>query len=668
MVWWKAVLWGFAALVMIFIMARTIHVNGGRVRSQTEAHRDGALSGVSLIGWIYAIAVSVVWWFIISVGRALKATTLVNCLLHPVFYLLMLACIVGLVIWWKKNGYGVRDFLRFALLTLAFTLAMASEGAMIAHLLASAIWQSVLVSVTWAVFAGAIGFFLVDAMLHYRDKYAEGSDKKAAQVVSWVLRVLFTLIILAILVFGINWKQIGASLKDTGTTVKVQPTETVPPTETAKPKAMEAPKTTKMPKETETPKAEAPVEAETDDDGEFVLSGTDWYDLRHLKVLGGDKADDDDFGPNPLDEILAEKVARGELTVKEISNKTEKELYGLVTAEEIFNKFVEELAKDPIKGAGIMGYYDVIHGTNFLGAFSTELKEHPDALMERINQKALEWLQDEAEYRKVLTAFVATLERSDEMEITYAANGLDDQMYMFGTTPDHIPIVVVMESTDHSGWFLTFRDFIKGTTKLEVSFRINCDFQPTNVSKVAKVTVKPNPNNPPATGGGGGTPSTGGGGTPSTGGGGTPSTGGGSTGGGGGGYVPPMTDPKDPRKGANVGSNTGGGPGPNTNNGAGATESKAEKPTTTIHEEIGEYWHDAEELKEPQAEAGDSNKPSTPTPPNAGVDNSGDKGTGSGGADQPSKPAPDVTYQDPKTGATKSFDDEGAGNEWDIGA
>ena len=529
-------------------------------------------------------------------------------------------------------------------------------------------------------FVAAFGVFVIDSLQHYFSEHSEEDEHETPNWLTWLCIAVFTLALLAMLIFGIKWNALGANLTKAPAQVST-PVETVKPKEEIK--ATEKPVETAKPVETDTSSGELVALVPVSDDG-FVLSSNDWYDLRHLKVLGGEKSDDDDFGPNPLDEILAEKVANGELTIKDISGKTEKELYDLVTAREIFDRFVDELAKDPIKGAADMGYYDVIHGTNFLGAFSTELKDHPDALMERINSKALEWLQDEDEYRKVLTAFVATLERSDEIEISYAANGLDDQMYMFGTTPDHVPIVIVMESTDHAGYLLTFRDYIKGTTEVTVKYRINCDFQPTNVSKVAKVTVQPNPANPPSTGGGGGGGTTGGGGTPSTGGGGTPSTGGGGTTGGGGGYTPPptptppITNPKDPTKGTPVGENKGGGPGPDTNNGVGAVWSTEEEPTNSLHEDLDDYWEDIAELKEPQKEAGDPNTP-TYTPPSPApkqpaatdppkVDNNGDKGTGNGGADKPTPVAPDVTYTDPKTGGTKSFDDEDAGEEWELGA
>ena len=166
-------------------------------------------------------------------------------------------------------------------------------------------------------------------------------------------------------------------------------------------------------------------------DGEFELSYDDWYWLYHWDVMGGDTADDDDFGKNPLDTILANKVARGELAVKDLAGKTEKELYALITFDEVFEEFMDELGFDPVKGAAVMGYYDVVFGTNFLGSSSTESMDHPDALMDLINEKAREWLKDQGAYYSALNSFIATLKRSDEAEIRYSDGGLDDQMYMW---------------------------------------------------------------------------------------------------------------------------------------------------------------------------------------------------------------------------------------------
>ena len=78
--------------------------------------------------------------------------------------------------------------------------------------------------------------------------------------------------------------------------------------------------------------------------------------------------------------------------------------------------------------------------------------------------------------------------------------------------------------------------------------------------------------------------------------------------------------------------------------------------------------------------AGDSNEPSytPPSPPPSEskddpppappvVDNNGDDGTGYGGADDPTPIEPEVTYTDPTTGDTNSFNEEPPGEEWDIG-
>ena len=655
-----------AGLVMIFLMAATIHLmNGGKVRASAPVAGASRtfLDKCDFGGWLYAILVAAAWWFVIKFGPTFTGATFWYWVLHIGLFAVSLAAIVGLVFWWRnpmKGGSEPAELILFAILIVAFCWAATVEAAMLAGLFKSDFVLSLLTTIAWTVGTLAFGVMLVDLCLFYRDMRATpgSSEQNRAHVCAWFFMVLFLIFAILLLALGVKWNAIPKKSND----IAIKgPTVTATPAPT--------PKSTPVP----TPEPTAEPEPEEEEA---------WYVLRHLLVLEDEeKSNDDDFGPNPLTEIFARKVACGELTPKDLENKTEKELYQLV-ADDILDYFFEVLEQDPVKGAADMGYYDVIHGTRFLGAFVTELLDHPDALMEHINAKSREWLEDQDEYLRVLEIFKAALLDSDEIVISYVKSGLDDQMYMTSFTLDGIPDVIVMTSHNHSGFMLTFRDYIKGTEKKEVQYRADCDFQPTNVSKVAPVTVIPNPREPDPTPTPTATPSPSP--TPTA----TP-------------VPPPPTwrpvppptptptppppppsptptipipsfEPKDPTKGTDVGPDDVPGPGPDTNNGRGAKESKDEQPSNSLHDTLDEYWDKLEELEEPQKEAGDSNEPSyVPEPPPApppAIDNNGDEGTGYGGADDPTPIVPEVTYTDPDTGETGSFADEEPGEEWDFDA
>ena len=627
--------------IVAFLLVTGSTITAFNLVKRTESDLSGVnadgrkkfLKNTGLTDWLMAVAVGFLVGFTLYTGL----TSWMPAVGVAILYFMMLLLIVAAAIIWVRKCYGIDELICFVLLVLFITLVAWGVHGWCRGVFALAFFKWL----PWVLFTAAVATFAIDMCREYRDRLnrkVERTDDdtknlKAANILIWAIPAVFTLALLAMLIFGIGiktWKTLDINLPKTAAVTRTA--ETAEPAETAKP--AETPKPTATPAPAETAEAEEPVEPVSIGDGEFELSYDDWYWLYHWDVMGGDTADDDDFGKNPLDTILANKVARGELAVKDLAGKTEKELYALITFDEVFEEFMDELGFDPVKGAAVMGYYDVVFGTNFLGSSSTESMDHPDALMDLINEKAREWLKDQGAYYSALNSFIATLKRSDEAEIRYSDGGLDDQMYMWGETPDGVPRVIVMESVDHLGFVLTFRRYIKGTTKKEVNYRINCGFQPTNVGKVANVTVQPNPKNPPSTGGGGS--STGGGTPPSTGGGGQPSTGGGTSGGGYIPYIPPTYYSKDSSHSSASGKNDDPGikNDPFTGTGVGGTKSSEDLPDNSDHGSVKEYEERIDWVADNRV-AGDDNKPTADPPkPDTDVKDNAKDGTGNGGVDK----------------------------------
>ena len=251
------------------------------------------------------------------------------------------------------------------------------------------------------------------------------------------------------------------------------------------------------------------------DDGYGQEIQPEWtWNFRHMAVMQDETKDNDfDFGLDPLEVILKRKLNNNELSFSDLANKSERQLFALVTVGELLSEMVDEMAADPALGAAVMAWWDVNMGTRHTGEFFRKYEEEPDQWAKVINSAKAEWCADKDGYYKALSAFVAALEHA-EVKLTYAASGLDDQMYMYGFTTDLVPDVVVLESANLSGWLLTVTNNIKGHA-VTFSYRVSCGFQPTNVGKVMNVTPAKNPNKPSSGGGssaGGGSTGTGAGG------------------------------------------------------------------------------------------------------------------------------------------------------------
>ena len=348
------------------------------------------------------------------------------------------------------------------------------------------------------------------------------------------------------------------------------------------------------------------VVAEASDEGveasSDVASDVEWTFYNTLLQNDQDESNDFNFGPNP----------------------------GNLTATEYDADFRERLRNDPALGAAAMAWADANLGTRYLGEFYESCKGD---WAKTINASKEIFRKDPELYTETLNAFFKMLD-SAEVKVT-DGNNLDDQMYMNPYTVDGIPDVIVMETPDHTGTFLTYVFTIKGTGKVEVSYRTECGYQPTNVEEIMNITPqktpsKPSnpskPDKPTKPGGKGDKPD-------------KPSE--------------PKYD-KDPSKAPkkNTEPNDDKGPGPNTNNPSNPNKSSKDTNDSTSS---GANTDNLKDTNKNQKTGSDSNKPSTPTPSkDTNVDNNGDKGTGNGGAN---KPTP--TQEKPKEIANDS-----AGEAW----
>ncbi len=374
-----------------------------------------------------------------------------------------------------------------------------------------------------------------------------------------------------------------------------------------------------------------------------------------------DLQDDDDklnnynFGPNPILENVSLEKVKAAIKGKKASDSVKvQEIIEMLNVDELRDDQLKRMYDDPKLGAADMAWMDSIAGTRYLGTFYSAAKEQWDVAM---NDAADAWIEDEESYYQTLTAFEKWLDSATDVRIEYRDSGLTDQMYMNPYTTSGIPDIIVMETSNHEGWFIVYEFTIKETKNIKVAYRIDCGYQPTNVSKIMKIKAKPNPNN--ETGGSDPKP------TP------TPTS-----------TVtppsnptpdnptpdnptpdnpepdnpdppgpnppdppgpnppdppgpnppdPPGPEPEDPPKdksqGTQVQPNDDPGPGEDTNSGVGSQTSTKEEPTNSNNMTQEEYKEAIEEIKEANEisrQAGDPNTPSY-TPPQVTEETSGQK-------------------------------------------
>ncbi len=408
----------------------------------------------------------------------------------------------------------------------------------------------------------------------------------------------------------------------------------------------------------------------------------------------GDEENNDNFGPNPIPEVVAAAGLANELadgaSLDEIMKKIDPKLFD--------QNMRSRIVQDPSLGAANIAWHDSLLKTRYLGVFYDECSQKWDAA---INAAKDAWAENPAGYNQNLMFWFEFLDKAGKVEVRKISKKLTDQMYM-NPLKAGAPDVIVMETTDHDGYELVYTYKIKGTTIVEVAYRIDCGYQPTNVAKVMDITpakksggggVKPTPiptKAPvPVVSGGGGTVTT-------------------TISGGGGNNTPtptkspkkpdppkpepkptpeptpepkptptppeptptppeptptppeptptppeptpepkPTSPPKNPNEGSQVLPSDNPGPGENTNNPANSGTSTEEQPSNSNNQTPEQYQETVQEMieaNEGNHEGGSDNTPSTPAPePETHVDNSGDSGGGGDSApiDTPSESAPE---------------------------
>ena len=321
----------------------------------------------------------------------------------------------------------------------------------------------------------------------------------------------------------------------------------------------------------------------------------------------------------------------------------------MLNVDELKANQLQRMHDDTKLGVADMAWMDSIAGTRYLGMFYSAAKEQWDVAM---NDAADAWIEDENSYYQTLQAFEKWLDSATNVRVEYRNKGLTDQMYMNPYTANGIPDIIVMETSDHEGYFIVYEFTIKETKKIEVAYRIDCGYQPTNVAKVMNITPKkrddksggsdaskkPDDKRPNPTGGTATTtvpdPDPGPGPGP--------------------GPKPTPKPKKDPTKGTDVDPNDDKGPGEDTNTGKGSKESKKEEDSNSNNQTPSKYKETIDEMKDANSNNGPGDQtPSTPSTPGTSVDNNAGDGTGNGGIDKPTE------VKD------SSFSDDKAGGSWD---
>lgn len=389
-----------------------------------------------------------------------------------------------------------------------------------------------------------------------------------------------------------------------------------------------------------------PVEYEAE-----PITEVEWHFYNADIQSNGTATDDYNFGPNPVYENINLDQVKQAISGKSPSDSVKVE--SLISAAETMvmdQDFRERMRHDPALGAADMAWFDSLLGTRYLGVFYDECEKEWDAAMNKAKEQ---WIEDPEDYSQTLDAFFKYLDSATKVEVKSVNKKLSDQMYMNPYTKSGVPDIVVLKTDDHSGWYLTYTFTIKETKTIEVMYRVDCGYQPTDVAKVMNVKAKTKSS---ITGGGGSSVVSGGGGKAATtttvisGGGGNPGSNPNPNPGPGPGPGPnPNPTPKkDPTKGTVVQPNDDQGPGENTNTGKGGQYSSKDNIGNSNDLTPGEYKETIGEMEDANKNNGDGKTPTTEAPSSdTKVDNPGATDSG-------------------KTETShSSVDNDNAGDSWD---
>lgn len=523
---------------------------------------------------------------------------------------------------WGLKGSSLTEMLPFLAATIPVFFVTKEAAAMTAIMMAqgqnnNTFWISVIMVVPTLMLISTIGFYVINMLNFY---YYEVRHDDFHKILLFVAVIATMATVIAVVCTQVSWGSL-----------------------TAMPARAEAEEVVGDYVETEATDGDVTVDAYSDAEFNYDnMAFASWYKFYNLFLsTDADPRNDFNFGSNPFAEGL--------------------NAYDYATI--LRNRMKE----DPALAAAVMAWLDANVGTRYLGEFYESCKGD---WAKTINLTKVRFMEDQGLFYQTLDAFFAFLNTADSVELEYRTEGLDDQMYMNSYTVDGVPDVIVMTTTDHAGYFLTFVFVIKADNrednegnKFRVSYRIDCGFQPTNVEKV--MNIKPDDTPRTSNPGHSSTPKS----DP------TPNPGGKDD-------PTPKPDPKptpkpqptpdptpkpdptpepqptpkpdptptpeqkkkDKTKGTkeNTEPNDDPGPGPDTNNGVGAQYSTKDQETNSNHMNEQEYKETVKELKEINETQKTGNDPSTPSttgPANTEVhvDSNADKGTGNGGINTPTE-------------------------------
>ncbi len=589
------------AVVVAFVFATATHMLcGGRLteevktRASRKIRKFAFLKKVRSDEWIQAIAigamVGAINYFVPRLSTALW--------LVPIFLLVMIALYIYLIYWWHREGSEWSEMIPFIILTILLFWTTKAAAMMTTALWDNVFWTSVFLTLPLLMVVASIGFFIIDALYFcYKEKYAVGDDdtdevKEEKETLAnryhslGILAIaITTFILVVILISGIKWAALSFPKVDARVARSNYSTE------------------------------DSTSQSQSTDQGRVESEGSGIAFFNPSMLRDEDSSNDYNFGYNP-------REFNPELT----------------TAEDFDLDMRSRIEVDPALLAANAAWLDAVVGTRYISEFYDSCEND---WVKAMNLAKVKFIENSELYRATRKMFFAFLDSATKVELVEAKSGLKDQMYMNPFTVDGIPDIIVMETTNHDGWFLVYTFTIKGQ-EFEVAYRIECGYQPTDVAGVMRVTPTPTPtptptSTPEPTPTPTPTPTS----TPEP----TPTP------------TPPPDDDwwrptpydKDPSEGVQgdpVAPNDNyRGAGENTNTGVGAKYSSKDEDYNSDgylrYSDYREAIRELEEINDDQKTGSDNNKPSVPSN-DVTVDNNGARGTGDGGINTPTPIEPRV--------------------------
>ena len=368
-------------------------------------------------------------------------------ILGVVLFLVMIALYIYLMYRWYDKGRTISGMLAFAVIAaLIWPTMMATVTMLVGGLKVQGFSRALLLFVPTALMIAAIGFFVFDAFRFKSMMLAKEAERtkddelaKRSNVFGWLSRAAVVVLALVLLT---------GTLSAAGFNLPSWPNA----------------------------KAATPPPATASTGSSAKATAEKFYAFYNPPLSKNDDPKDDyNFGHNP----------------RQYHPEWEKSPNAAKLFDEDFRNRMtgaEGKGADVALAAADMAWLDANVGTRYLGTFYESCKEDWALTM---NEAKVKFMGNEKLYRETLEAYFKFLDSAVKVEVKEGSD-LDDQMYMNPFTVDGIPDIVVFKTNDHNGLFLVYTFEIKGE-KVEVAYRIDCGYQPTNVEKIMKITPQPKP-------------------------------------------------------------------------------------------------------------------------------------------------------------------------------